>query len=86
MGDEERAERTVKKGWEREGEKYYGWGDGEGVGKLSSEDIWEARRWKVRGAFGGEWEGVGRGLGMEKGEGRDMGMGVGGGKDEDGSG
>lgn len=60
-------------------EKYGGGGgdddDGEGgdgggteegvekVGKGSSEDVWEARRWKVRGAFGGDWVGVEREVG-----------------------
>lgn len=33
------------------------------LGKGSSEDVWEARRWMVRGAFGGEWVGVKREVG-----------------------
>ncbi len=31
-------------------------GGGDGLEKKgSSEDVWEARRWKVRGAFRGDW-------------------------------
>ena len=30
-------------------------GDGDGMERGSSEDVWEARRWKVRGAFEGDW-------------------------------
>lgn len=40
----------------------------EGVGKVgkgSSEDVWEARRWKVRGGFGGDWVGVEREVGKK---------------------
>lgn len=37
---------------ERDGE---GGGSGDGMERGSSEDVWEARRWKVRGAFAGDW-------------------------------
>lgn len=53
--DTKRKEETVQ-AWalEKEREKY-GTRDGDGLGKGSSEDVWEARRWMVRGAFGGDW-------------------------------
>lgn len=62
--DAGRREESVR-AWalNREREKYgFGGKDGEegsggggGLEKGSSEDVWEARRWKVRGAFGGDW-------------------------------
>lgn len=55
--DEERRKETVR-AWalNKEREKYgKGRGRGEGEEKGSSEDVWEARRWKLRGAFGGDW-------------------------------
>ncbi len=59
--DGSRREETVR-AWalNREREKYGkrrgGGEEGEGgVERGSSEDVWEVRRWKVRGAFGGDW-------------------------------
>lgn len=61
MIDARRREETVR-AWalNRERVKYGKDDDGEGGGggeleKGSSEDVWEARRWKVRGAFEGDW-------------------------------
>lgn len=65
--NEERRKETVR-AWalNKEREKYGGGrrvgkgvgegeGGGDGMEKMSSEDVWEARRWKVRGAFEGDW-------------------------------
>ncbi len=54
-----RREETVR-AWalNREREKYGKGRRGEGMvegERGSSEDVWEVRRWKVRGAFGGDW-------------------------------
>lgn len=56
-GQNQRGERIRAWAAEREREKYGSRGvNGEGVeGKMSSEDVWEARRWMVRGAFGRDW-------------------------------
>ena len=66
MDGERRAETIRAWALNREREKYgrggdLGERDGEGGGsgdvmeKGSSEDVWEARRWKVSGAFAGDW-------------------------------
>ena len=53
MSDEERENRIVEWGIKREREKYYK------GGKLSSEDVWEARRRMVpRSIIQGDWEAV----------------------------
>ena len=58
--DEGRRKETVR-AWalNKERVKYGGRGGeaggGEGLEKGSSEDVWEARRWKLRGAFEGDW-------------------------------
>lgn len=64
MSDEQRRERVRAWALNKEREKY-GFGEGsrrkegggnwEGLEKGSSEDVWEKRRWKVRGAFGEDW-------------------------------
>lgn len=63
-GEEGRRERVRAWAAGREREKY---GGGE---KGSSEDVWEARRWKVAGAFGGDWADLVRGVGEGEGEGK----------------
>lgn len=54
-GEEQRAE-TIRM-WAADKERAkYGRGGGDGMErKGSSEDVWEKRRWKVRGAFEGDW-------------------------------
>lgn len=54
--DEGRREETVR-AWamNKERAKYGKNEEGDGLEKGSSEDVWEARRWKVRGTFEGDW-------------------------------
>lgn len=55
MSEERRVETVQAWALNREREKY-GKGKGDVMeGGGSSEDVWEARRWKVRGAFQGDW-------------------------------
>ena len=67
MNEERKAETIRAWALNKEREKYGKGGDGssEGnedgigmgdeLGKVSSEDVWKVRRWKVRGAFAADW-------------------------------
>ena len=73
MDEGRRGERVGVWAVGRERGRYGGGdGDGDGVGGASSEDVWERRRWKVRGAFEGDWGVVG-GEGRERAEGEEGG-------------
>ena len=48
MGEEDRTQRTLRHGWERERERLRERGG-------TSEEIWERRKWVARDAFSERW-------------------------------